>query len=537
MNYLRTLLGVSTPPQRQEEELATKQSQPNSTTMASNLHHAPTNVSMDQLSSARSPTVATSVDSSFESDELTKASNQSIDASPPSPLHQLPKTNLNKHISVNTFSHTPPSSAGDADEPTQVDGVVAHSPSKLDSSNPNSATSTATHESSSNTDIEQSASASTTANAKANSPTMMPSNSTSAASSSTSTHTASSSSSASPSSSLSTLWLTLLRIRECFVYRVPPRVGLIPYQAESWGLDKPLAVCELLVSACEAILVIRLINSQNDGEGKSTLFAQSVELNCLPSDGKCVPLESFCEPTRDSSRYFVIRVKDPRTGAVQSLGIGFRERVSAFDLNAALQDRLKSVRRHAELDVNLTSTNKDGLTLEEQNALEVALAESRLQAYHEKDYSLMPGERITIKLKSASNASKSISEKDDRSKGKAKSKSKSHTTSPNKAPVAITAENGRMLLAPPPPPSTIEPSPTHSTVDDYPSESPSHSLSAVPTNLSPTHSPRRVGHASDNNQTDESNSHPTQTQLTQADTDIPANDNEEDEFTDFTSAQ
>ena len=70
------------------------------------------------------------------------------------------------------------------------------------------------------------------------------------------------------------------------------------------------------------------------------------------------PVDSFpglaVEPVSDSSRYFVLRLKDPsgivhvfmylsflNEGRHAFVGLGFQDRGDAFDLNVTLQDHFK----------------------------------------------------------------------------------------------------------------------------------------------------------------------------------------------------
>jgi hypothetical protein len=61
------------------------------------------------------------------------------------------------------------------------------------------------------------------------------------------------------------------------------------------------------------------------------------------------PLSAYVEPVLDSSRYFVVRAQTPDRRTVM-IGFGFRNRTDAFDLTAALNDRIGRVQRLTEID-------------------------------------------------------------------------------------------------------------------------------------------------------------------------------------------
>lgn len=75
------------------------------------------------------------------------------------------------------------------------------------------------------------------------------------------------------------------------------------------------------------------------------LFAQ-----CHISLENSRPLEAFVESVTDSSRYFVLRCEDEKSGRKASIGIGFQEREESFSFKAALQDFVNSVGRERELE-------------------------------------------------------------------------------------------------------------------------------------------------------------------------------------------
>lgn len=47
----------------------------------------------------------------------------------------------------------------------------------------------------------------------------------------------------------------------------------------------------------------------------------------------------------DSSRYYVVRIKDPKSARTTLIGVGFREREDAFDLKNCLNDYVKFINR------------------------------------------------------------------------------------------------------------------------------------------------------------------------------------------------
>lgn len=200
-------------------------------------------------------------------------------------------------------------------------------------------------------------------------------------------------------------WMTLLRIRECFGYVLPPRISVGNQYCESWKLDKPMFTGELIISAREELLVVRLV-------ANNVLFADGDILDCntiqfgdgdfdetsattknAASSTKAPlkrKLDSFIEPTRDSSRYFAIRIRDPASKRVIPFGVGFRERSTAFDFQAAIMDRIRAVQRSDDIDRRLKETA-------ERDAKEIAEATAKLTPKH--DYSIPKGERIHVELK------------------------------------------------------------------------------------------------------------------------------------------
>ncbi|XP_050722961.1 NECAP-like protein CG9132 isoform X2 [Eriocheir sinensis] len=148
---------------------------------------------------------------------------------------------------------------------------------------------------------------------------------------------------------------------EVFVYRIPPRSSNRGYRAADWNLGAPDWTGRM-----------RLVN-RSDGcviklEDKVTgeLFA------------KC-PIDKYpgvaLEAVTDSSRYFVLRIQDEGVigdvaGRAAFIGVGFGDRSDSFDLNVALQDHFKWVKKEEEAEKekeegkpNLDLGFKDGETI------------------------------------------------------------------------------------------------------------------------------------------------------------------------------
>ncbi|PIO67670.1 hypothetical protein TELCIR_10567 [Teladorsagia circumcincta] len=118
---------------------------------------------------------------------------------------------------------------------------------------------------------------------------------------------------------------------EIFVYRIPPLGTNRGHKAADWKLDAPDWTGRMKLVAIGKRLELRL-------EDKSTgaLYAKC-PIDAFP--GVCI------EPVTDSSRYFVIRLKND-AGQTAFVGCGFADRGDSFDLN----DHFKYLEKSAELE-------------------------------------------------------------------------------------------------------------------------------------------------------------------------------------------
>ncbi|KAJ3320648.1 hypothetical protein HDU76_000260 [Blyttiomyces sp. JEL0837] len=141
----------------------------------------------------------------------------------------------------------------------------------------------------------------------------------------------------------------LLVIKECMVYRIPPRATSRGYRASEWDVASFLWSGRLRVIAKGDACFINLEDSKT-GE----LFAQCP----YNLDGTSV------ESVLDSSRYFVLNIVDKASGKHAFVGMGFPERAWAFDFNVALQDHVKRVKNEREAAKKPKNTSASGPTVD-----------------------------------------------------------------------------------------------------------------------------------------------------------------------------
>lgn len=135
---------------------------------------------------------------------------------------------------------------------------------------------------------------------------------------------------------------------EVFVFRIPPRPSNRGYRASDWKLDAPEWTGRLRVISRGKDLILQLEDKVSGEE-----FA------------RC-PVEAYpgvaVEPVMDSSRYFVIRIQEGDRSAF--IGIGFTDRSDSFDLNVALQDHFKWLKKERELETSLKGLPDTGPKLD-----------------------------------------------------------------------------------------------------------------------------------------------------------------------------
>lgn len=157
---------------------------------------------------------------------------------------------------------------------------------------------------------------------------------------------------------------------EVFVYKIPPRASARGYRAADWNLSAPDWTGRLRVvtggkipggsKSCE----LRL-----EDRGSNELFA-------------ACPVESYpgmaVEAVTDSSRYFVICIIDKGSGRKAYIGMGFADRSDSFDLNVALQDHFKGIKRDIEIaKENDVTSSSNGLSQASGPKLDLAFKEGQ----------------------------------------------------------------------------------------------------------------------------------------------------------------
>ena len=178
---------------------------------------------------------------------------------------------------------------------------------------------------------------------------------------------------------------TLCVIETAYLFKVPPR-GPTGYSAKALK-ENPLMNGRLEVLAKGEECVILVKNKMTD----------KPYITC-PVRYKGPPAY---EKTFDSSRYFVLRIENLKTGKHAFAGLGFNKRDHALDFKVALQDFEKQLDR-------------------EKNGKELLAQPSR-------DLSIKAGEKIKIKLKATVN--KTVGDDDDGGRRSSRRREKSNKSS------------------------------------------------------------------------------------------------------------
>ena len=235
----------------------------------------------------------------------------------------------------------------------------------------------------------------------------------------------------------------LLTVKEVFVYKVPPLKSASGHRAEEWGLEAPLFTGLLKIFQRDKKLRIVLF-SYKDPQSLSTAEENLVEFGECPIEVK--PKEdimAFVDAVIDSSRYYVIRLKDPRSNRHVNIGIGFREREVAFDFKNSLNEYVKYIDRMALADKMANeaydSVDKDANEKKKEEE-EDEVGAGAVKAM--KDLSLKDGEKITVKMSK---------KKSDRDVNGGSSTSSSSSSSRN------SGGSGGFLKPPPPAGTVIKP--------------------------------------------------------------------------------
>lgn len=194
--------------------------------------------------------------------------------------------------------------------------------------------------------------------------------------------------------------------------------------AEDWNLVEPLQTCSLIVERMDDSLNISLLSKKlkeggPKGATEDTLFALCrVDL----TGGSKSKMEHFVEAVVDSSRYFVVRISDDKTGRHANIGIGFRERDDASNFRMALQEYERSLQRERAAEAIHSAYEESSASSEDGKASPLPEV---------GNLTLKEGEKIHIDLKGKS------------------------TTVKDSKPAAKSSGGAILLKKPPPSPAVV----------------------------------------------------------------------------------
>lgn len=141
----------------------------------------------------------------------------------------------------------------------------------------------------------------------------------------------------------------LQSVEQVYVYKIPPLKTAGGHRAEDWNLANPIKTCSLLVEqhGDKLHLLFRFLQKESDPNSWRLFACSKIDLR-KEENGKKLSLEYFVESVVDSSRYFIVRIVDERSGREARIGFGFRERDEATDFFESLQYYVRSIQRQEE---------------------------------------------------------------------------------------------------------------------------------------------------------------------------------------------
>ena len=176
---------------------------------------------------------------------------------------------------------------------------------------------------------------------------------------------------------------TLTKIDKCFTFKVPSR-GPSGYSANLLK-ENPMGNygLEIISKGKEAVIMLK----KPDG----SVYCMSP---IKPNGAECY------EKSFDSSRYFVLRLEDPRTGKTGSIGVGFNKREEALEFKVTIQDFLVRVQREATNKTEVVKDHQDTGQFKLEGKIKMKLAvpggKKKKKKKDSKDKSKSSGSGISL---------------------------------------------------------------------------------------------------------------------------------------------
>lgn len=137
----------------------------------------------------------------------------------------------------------------------------------------------------------------------------------------------------------------ILKLGDCFVFKIPPLRSASGHRAESWDLEKPLFIGYLRMYQNDKKLIVRIYKFTNtyskDPTDENIAFFSECPVEIQPRES----ITAYIDNVVDSSRYFVLKMKDKATGRTAQMGIGWLDRDPAFEFKSCLNEYIRYVDR------------------------------------------------------------------------------------------------------------------------------------------------------------------------------------------------